>query len=87
MEQEKELSPAERLYKNHLLNVAKYQKNNVEKCREKCRKYNDSIKNDPEKYQQLLQKKREYYNNITKPKLQKKKEELKNICLFDFVKE
>tara|TARA_R110000782_G_scaffold72637_4_gene145399 strand:- start:775 stop:1020 length:246 start_codon:yes stop_codon:yes gene_type:complete len=70
MEKEKEnISPADRMYQNHLLNVSRYQKKNKEKMQLKCKQYNEKIKKEcPEKYQIMLEKKREYYHNITKPK-------------------
>lgn len=38
--EEKPMTPAERMYKNHLKNVATYQKKNPEKCKEKMRRNN-----------------------------------------------
>lgn len=65
-----ETTPAERFYKNHIARVSAYQKNNPEKCRDKCKKYNKKIKEEcPEKYAELLKKKREYYINVVKPKI------------------
>ena len=64
MEQEhvQEISPAQRMYQNHLKNVAKYQKANPEKMREKNKRYIENMKkNNPEKYEDLLMKKAEYY--------------------------
>lgn len=65
-----EETAAERYYKKHLKNVSNYQKNNPEKMREKCKKYNERLKEDPEKYQLALQKKRDYYMNVKRPQLQ-----------------
>ena len=65
------LTPAERMYRNHLKNVSKYQKNNPEKMKEKNKKYNDKLKQEvPDKYFDLLQKKRTYYLTTRKPKLE-----------------
>lgn len=64
----KEMTPAERLYKSHLKAVSNYQKKNPEKMKEKCKKYNDKIRADPEKLEELKRKKREYYLNVVKPK-------------------
>ena len=64
MEQEhvQEISPAQRMYQNHLKNVAKYQKANPEKMREKNKRYIENMKkNNPEKYEDLLMKKAGYY--------------------------
>ena len=62
-------TPADRYYKNHLKRVSEYQKANPEKCRQKCKKYNDKIKEDSEKYEILLKKKREYYYKNKLPKI------------------
>jgi hypothetical protein len=73
MESQIILTPAERMYANHLKNVSNYQKKNVEKVRQKNRAYNEKIKMEfPDKYFDLLQKKRDYYYNVRKPKMQKK---------------
>ena len=57
-------------YENHLKYVRDYQKANPSKCREKCKRYNDKMKaENPEKYQSVLLKKRMYYLNVRKPKL------------------
>ena len=61
-------TPAERMYRNHLKNVKTYQQKNPEKMREKCKKYNERIKADPEKHQATLSKKRAYYLTVVKPK-------------------
>jgi hypothetical protein len=45
-----ELSPAQKMYQQHLRNVSNYQKRNAEKMREKQRKRLEVIKQDPEKY-------------------------------------
>jgi len=64
------LSPAEKHYQAVKKAVSKYQKdpNNKEKNHEKCKKYNDKIKSDPERYKEFLEKKRQYYINVVKPK-------------------
>jgi hypothetical protein len=67
----KDLTPAERFYLNHKKRVSDYQKANPEKMREKCKKYNQKLKEEqPEKYEQLLEKKRKYYLEVRKPKLE-----------------
>ena len=72
---ENNITPAERMYKNHLKNVSNYQKKNPEKMREKCRKYNERLKEEfPDKYKIVLEKKKEYYKNIRKPKIENEKE-------------
>jgi len=65
----KELTPAEKYYKQHLKNVAAYQQRNLDKCRQKCKKYYNKNKDvDPEKHQEMLARKREYYREHIKPK-------------------
>jgi hypothetical protein len=64
------LSPAERFYQNHLKRVSTYQKAHPEKCREKCKKYNDRLREQqPERYAEILQQKKDYYTAVRKPKL------------------
>jgi hypothetical protein len=66
-----QLTPAERFYKKHLERVSAYQKQNPEKCREKCKKYNERIREtDPDRYNAVLQQKKDYYLNVRKPKLE-----------------
>jgi hypothetical protein len=72
------LTPAEKLYKCHLKNVSNYQKRNPEKMREKCKKYNERIRADPEKLEELKRKKKEYYINVIKPKKEAEKLKIKN---------
>ena len=62
------LTPAERYYKNHLKKVLNYQKKHPEKMREKCKNYNKKLKEEnPEKYQSMLDRKKNYYQNHIKP--------------------
>jgi hypothetical protein len=71
------LSVAERFYNNHKAKVAKFQKENPDKMRAKCKAYNERVKAErPEKYQEVLEQKRKYYNEVTKPKLEAKKRAL-----------
>jgi len=61
-------------YEKHLKRVSDYQKANPTKCREKCKRYNDKLKAEtPEKYEIMLEKKRQYYLNVRKPKLEAQK--------------
>ena len=66
-------------YDNHLKRVSAYQKAHPDKCRDKCKAYHERLKEDPEKYAALLEKKKQYYQKVRKPKLDaeksKKKEE------------
>jgi hypothetical protein len=57
-------------YEKHLKRVSDYQKANPTKCREKCKRYNDKLKaENPERYADMLEKKRQYYLNVRKPKM------------------
>ena len=67
LEIQKLLSPAERYYANHLRHVSRYQKQNPEKMRAKCNKYNEILRQDPDKYAASLAKKRAYYHDVVKP--------------------
>ena len=68
------LSVAERFYNNHKVRVSEYQKANPEKQRAKCKAYNDRIKVErPDLYQSVLEIKRKYYHEVTKPKREAKK--------------
>jgi hypothetical protein len=70
MEEEKAIA----FYQKHLKRVSDYQKANPTKCREKCKKYNDKLKaENPEKYAEMLEKKRQYYLQVRKPKLEAQK--------------
>lgn len=65
-----QMSPAERFYANHLKRVSTYQKKHPEKCREKCKKYNEKLREEqPDRYKEILQQKKEYYISVRKPKL------------------
>ena len=57
-----ELSPAERHYKNHLKAVSNYQKKHPDKVNIKNIKLYAKIKEtNPEKYNEILQQKKDYY--------------------------
>ncbi len=63
------LTPAEKHYIAHRKNVARYQKNNPDKCKIKNRLHFQRIRLEcPEQHQKSLQAQREYYINVTKPK-------------------
>jgi hypothetical protein len=69
--EENELSVGERFYMKHKERVSKYQKNNPEKMRLKCKKYNEKFREErPDEYILLLEKKRLYYKMVTKPKIE-----------------
>jgi hypothetical protein len=77
MEEVQMLSVAERFYNNHKVRVTEYQKNNPDKMRAKCKAYNDRVKAErPDLYQSVLEIKRKYYHEVTKPKREAKKKEI-----------
>ena len=53
-EMEVVLSPAERMYQNHLKNVAKYQRSNPVKLREKQNRYLAKLRSEPEIHTEFL---------------------------------
>jgi hypothetical protein len=62
---------AKKFYEKHLKRVSDYQKAHPDKCHEKCKKYNDKMKlEQPEKYAVMLEKKRRYYLEVRKPKIE-----------------
>jgi hypothetical protein len=67
---EQKLSAAEKYYMNHKKNVAKYQKQNPEKCKIKNKRHTDKMRSEnPETYDKLrLEYGRNYYQNVRKPK-------------------
>ena len=60
-------------YDKHLKRVSEYQKSHPDKCRDKCKRYSEKLKEDPEKYQAMLERKRQYYLTVRKPKLEAEK--------------
>ena len=66
------LSAAERLYERHLINVKKYQHKNPEKMKMKAKTYMVNLKKDKQKYELFLEKRRNYYINVVKPKKENK---------------
>jgi hypothetical protein len=62
----------ERLYRQHRESVAKYQANNKDKITKSRQDREQRIKDDPEKYKQLQEKRKQYYKNVVKPKLENK---------------
>lgn len=76
---EVDVEKAIRYYKNHLKNVSEYQKRHPDRMREKNRLYNKKIREEnPEKYQQNLAKKKQYYMAVRKPILDAKRKAMKN---------
>ena len=67
-------------YEKHLKRVSDYQKATPAKCRDKFKRYNDKLKTEnPEKYKIMLEKKRQYYLNVRKPKLDAQKSNIAEI--------
>jgi hypothetical protein len=74
--QEPKLSPAEKIYATLKKNTLKYQREHPEKCREKCQKYWARMREErPEQYELFKEKKRQYYRDVIKPKMEAKKKE------------
>jgi len=73
-----ELTPAEKMYQRHLAYVKNYQKSHPDKVAEKCKKYRDKIKNEPERLEELKQKRKDYYLSVVKPKRDATKEAKKS---------
>lgn len=69
---EKEI--ALRYYLSHKKSMKEYQQRNKDKTKERNQKYLEDLKNDPERRRAYLDKKREYYLNKTKPKLESLKQ-------------
>ena len=68
----------------HLDNVKKYQAKNKDKMRLKSCRYMERLKNDPDRYEEYLEKRRNYYHSIVKPKREAcKVYENKIIKVFD----
>lgn len=64
-----QLTIAEKYYLSHKESMRKYQQRNRDKIKEKNKEYLAKISADPEKRKAYLDKKREYYLKVTKPKL------------------
>lgn len=69
------LTAAEKMYQSHLKNVANYQKKNPQKVKEKQTRYLAKMRNDPEKYDAFLAKRRAYYKDVLKPRKEQRIEE------------
>lgn len=74
------MTPAERCYASHKQIVINYQRANPEKMREKQKRYLDKLKvENPEKYEQQQQNKRDYHKRVALPKRQREREALLNL--------
>jgi len=68
-EKQEEKTSAEKYYEKHLENVRKYQRAHKDEMRAKCKNYQKRLKEErPEDYALYLEKKRQYYNDVLKPK-------------------
>jgi len=68
----------------HLDNVKRYQAKNKDKMRLKSRRYMEKLKSDPDRYEEYLEKRRNYYHSKVKPKREScKVYENKIIKVFD----
>lgn len=77
METEPILSVGERFYNKHKERVTAYQKANPDKMSAKCKSYMERKKSErPEVYALVLESKRKYYHEVTKPKREAKKKEV-----------
>ena len=70
-----EKEQALRYYMSHKKSMRDYQQRNKEKTKQNNRKYLEDLNNDPERRKAYLDKKREYYLNKTKPKLEAMKQQ------------
>lgn len=70
-----EKESAIRYYLSHKKSMREYQQRNKNTSKDRNKKYLEKLKEDPERYKAYLEKKREYYLNKTKPKLEAKKKE------------
>ena len=63
-----QLSPAERMYKQHIIHVSNYQRRNKDKIKDKHKRYIEKMRNEPARYEAYLEKRRLYYSSVIKPK-------------------
>jgi len=70
---EAEKTTALRHYIAHKKSMKEYQERNKEKMKEFNKKYLYKINSDPEKRKLYLEKKKMYYKNVTKPKVEAQK--------------
>tara|TARA_B110000285_G_scaffold210839_1_gene253029 strand:+ start:878 stop:1198 length:321 start_codon:yes stop_codon:yes gene_type:complete len=70
--EEPKLSAAEKMYNRHLTNVKRYQHKNPEKMKLKAKLYIQNLKQDTEKYKLFLEKRRNYYIDVIKPRKEKR---------------
>tara|TARA_Y100000389_G_scaffold199837_1_gene239029 strand:- start:416 stop:664 length:249 start_codon:yes stop_codon:yes gene_type:complete len=66
---------AELFYKRHMEAVKRYQKKNKETLAAKGKIYMKALREDKDKHDKHLEKRRIYYANVVKPKRKAKKEQ------------
>ena len=64
----KPMTPAERMYEQHKRNVSRYQKGNPDMMKAKQKRYVEKLRLDPDRYHAHLEKRRQYYMNVVKPR-------------------
>ena len=64
-------TPEQRLYRQHRESVAKYQANNKDKITKTRQAREQRIKDDPERYKLVQEKRRRYYQEVAKKRLGK----------------
>ncbi len=72
MEENLQETKEQRLYRQHRESVAKYQEKNKEQITKTRQARELRIKDDPERYKQLQEKRKQYYQNVVKPRLENK---------------
>jgi hypothetical protein len=74
------LTPAERLYRNHLKNVRAYRLKYPEKIKEKNKTYFNKLKTENgDMYKSILKRRRDYYLDVVKPKKLEEKNKKRKI--------
>ena len=68
MEQQPTLTPAEKHYNSVKKAVQKYQSNNRDICRQRCRDWADNLRSDPDKYRKYLDEKNVYMKKMRQTK-------------------
>ena len=76
--EDKHMTPAERMYSNHLKNVANYYKRHSDKLKVKREGVAERRKADPEAHQKFLEKRRIYYKAYRQKKRTERDTNAKN---------
>jgi len=59
-----------KIYEDHLESVERYRRRNMDKARDKWSRHYQRLKNDDEKLKAFQEKKRQYYINVKKPRIE-----------------